>query len=127
MGIDFRKCINLGKYASDIRNALRAQRFGTRSLLGGLGLSSTAAAAGGGALGGGSGDGSLGLASGWLTAQAQVGEVLQLRLRQHKRFRLEDNAQRPLILIGNGSGIAGAHNDIAGPEVAHLIWHAALA
>ena len=52
-------------------------------------------------------DGSLGLASGWLTAQAQVGEVLQLRLRQHKRFRLEDNAQRPLILIGNGSGIAG--------------------
>ncbi|PJC98549.1 oxidoreductase [Janthinobacterium sp. BJB1] len=52
-------------------------------------------------------DGSLGLASGWLTAQAAVGEVVQLRLRQHKRFRLEDNAQRPLILIGNGSGIAG--------------------
>ena len=52
-------------------------------------------------------DGSLGLASGWLTAQAAVGDVVQLRLRQHKRFRLEDNAQRPLILIGNGSGIAG--------------------
>ena len=52
-------------------------------------------------------DGSLGLASGWLTAQAPVGDVVQLRLRQHKRFRLEDNAQRPLILIGNGSGIAG--------------------
>lgn len=52
-------------------------------------------------------DGSLGLASGWLTAQATVGDVVQLRLRQHKRFRLEDNAQRPLILIGNGSGIAG--------------------
>lgn len=52
-------------------------------------------------------DGSLGLASGWLTAQAQVGDVVQLRLRQHRRFRLEDNAQRPLILIGNGSGIAG--------------------
>ncbi|PLY39520.1 oxidoreductase [Janthinobacterium sp. ROICE36] len=52
-------------------------------------------------------DGSLGLASGWLTAQASVGDVVQLRLRQHKRFRLEDNAQRPLILIGNGSGIAG--------------------
>ncbi|MDW3685451.1 hypothetical protein RA280_27665 [Cupriavidus sp. CV2] len=29
--------------------------------------------------------------------------------------------------ICNGSGIAGAHNDIAGPEVAHLIWQAALA
>ena len=52
-------------------------------------------------------DGSLGLASGWLTAQAAVGDVVQLRLRQHKRFRLEDNAQRPLILISNGSGIAG--------------------
>ncbi|MGK5071965.1 sulfite reductase subunit alpha [Janthinobacterium sp. ZB1P44] len=52
-------------------------------------------------------DGSLGLASGWLTAQAAVGDLVQLRLRQHKRFRLEDNAQRPLILIGNGSGIAG--------------------
>ena len=52
-------------------------------------------------------DGSLGLASGWLTAQAAVGDVVQLRLRQHKRFRLEDNSQRPLILIGNGSGIAG--------------------
>ena len=52
-------------------------------------------------------DGSLGLASGWLTAQASVGDVVQLRLRQHKRFRLEGNAQRPLILIGNGSGIAG--------------------
>ena len=52
-------------------------------------------------------DGSLGLASGWLTAQAAVGDVVQLRLRQHKRFRLEDNALRPLILIGNGSGIAG--------------------
>ena len=52
-------------------------------------------------------DGSLGLASGWLTAQASVGDVVQLRLRQHKRFRLEDNAHRPLILIGNGSGIAG--------------------
>ncbi|PMQ11665.1 sulfite reductase subunit alpha [Janthinobacterium sp. AD80] len=52
-------------------------------------------------------DGSLGLASGWLTAQAEVGDVVQLRLRQHRRFRLEDNARRPLILIGNGSGIAG--------------------
>ena len=52
-------------------------------------------------------DGSLGLASGWLTQQAQVGQLVQLRLRQHRRFRLEDNAARPLILIGNGSGIAG--------------------
>ncbi len=52
-------------------------------------------------------DGSHGAASGWLTRQAALGQAVQLRLRQHRRFRLEDNAQRPLILIGNGSGIAG--------------------
>lgn len=52
-------------------------------------------------------DGSPGLASGWLALQAEIGATVQLRLRQHKRFRLEDNAARPLILIGNGSGIAG--------------------
>ncbi|MEC5161423.1 MULTISPECIES: sulfite reductase subunit alpha [unclassified Janthinobacterium] len=52
-------------------------------------------------------DGGLGLASGWLAVQAGIGEPVQLRLRQHRRFRLEDNAARPLILIGNGSGIAG--------------------
>lgn len=52
-------------------------------------------------------DGSLGVASGWLTQAAQPGDLVQLRVRQHRRFRLEDNAGRPLILIGNGSGIAG--------------------
>ena len=52
-------------------------------------------------------DGSLGVASGWLTQAAQPGELVQMRVRQHRRFRLEDNAERPLILIGNGSGIAG--------------------
>jgi len=52
-------------------------------------------------------DGSHGHASGWLCVQAQPGDTVQLRLRQHRRFRLEANAGRPLILIGNGSGIAG--------------------
>ncbi len=52
-------------------------------------------------------DGSLGLASGWLAVQAGIGATVQLRLRPHRRFRLEENAARPLILIGNGSGIAG--------------------
>ena len=52
-------------------------------------------------------DGSHGVASGWLTQQAQVGDSVALRLRPHRRFRLEDNAERHLILIGNGSGIAG--------------------
>ena len=52
-------------------------------------------------------DGSLGLASGWLTQHSAPGDLVQLRLRAHRRFSLEHNAQRPLILIGNGSGIAG--------------------
>lgn len=52
-------------------------------------------------------DGAFGAASGWLTQQAEVGQQIALRLRAHRRFRLEDNASRPLILIGNGSGLAG--------------------
>jgi sulfite reductase (NADPH) flavoprotein alpha-component len=52
-------------------------------------------------------DGSHGVVSGWLTQSAGPGQTVQLRLRQHKRFRLDGNEQRPLILIGNGSGIAG--------------------
>jgi sulfite reductase (NADPH) flavoprotein alpha-component len=52
-------------------------------------------------------DGSSGIASGWLCQEAEEGAQVPLRLRPHRRFRLEDNAARPLILIGNGSGIAG--------------------
>ena len=52
-------------------------------------------------------DGRPGLVSGWLTLQANIGDAIVLRLRQHRRFRLDGNAERPLILIGNGSGIAG--------------------
>ena len=52
-------------------------------------------------------DGSLGQASGWLAVQARIGAVVLLRVRQHRRFRLEGNAAAPLILIGNGTGIAG--------------------
>jgi len=52
-------------------------------------------------------DGRPGLASGWLTAQAHVGEPIALRVRSHASFRIGDNSQRPLILIGNGTGLAG--------------------
>ena len=52
-------------------------------------------------------EGGHGTASGWLALQAGIGDAIGLRLRAHRRFRLEDNAARPLILIGNGSGIAG--------------------
>ena len=52
-------------------------------------------------------DGRLGVASGWLTAQAMLPAEVSLRLRPHRNFRLGDNAARPLILIGNGTGLAG--------------------
>jgi len=51
--------------------------------------------------------GGTGVASGWLCREAPLGATLQMRLRQHSRFRLDGNEHRPLILIGNGSGIAG--------------------
>jgi sulfite reductase (NADPH) flavoprotein alpha-component len=52
-------------------------------------------------------DGLPGAASGWLCAQAGDLDAVRLRVRAHQRFRLGGNAQRPLIAIGNGSGLAG--------------------
>jgi sulfite reductase (NADPH) flavoprotein alpha-component len=52
-------------------------------------------------------DGTVGAASGWLCEQAGVDDPVALRLRAHPRFRLGENAARPLLLIGNGSGLAG--------------------
>ncbi|MGC3982509.1 MAG: sulfite reductase subunit alpha [Steroidobacteraceae bacterium] len=57
-------------------------------------------------------DGTLGLASGWLTELAAIGEVIELRLRAHANFQLGENAQRPLILIGNGTGLAGLRSHL---------------
>ncbi|QOF80695.1 sulfite reductase subunit alpha [Variovorax sp. 38R] len=52
-------------------------------------------------------DGSMGAASGLLTSTLSVGDTVALRLRPHRGFRLEGNENRPLILIGNGTGLAG--------------------
>lgn len=52
-------------------------------------------------------DGTPGLASGWLTEGAPVGAEVDLRLRAHTAFRIGGNAGRPLLLIGNGTGMAG--------------------
>ena len=52
-------------------------------------------------------DGRLGAASGLLTEALPVGGSVPLRIRPHGNFRLGDNAMRPLVLIGNGSGLAG--------------------
>jgi len=52
-------------------------------------------------------DGTPGAASGWLCLCADADDTVRLRLRAHARFRLGQNATRPLIAIGNGSGLAG--------------------
>ena len=48
----------------------------------------------------------LGLGSGWLTEHLTVGDKVHLRIRTNESFHLiSDN--RPIICIGNGTGIAG--------------------
>ena len=51
-------------------------------------------------------DGSLGIASGWLTEHAPVGSSISLRLRRNSGFHLPTEPC-PLILLGNGTGLAG--------------------
>lgn len=50
--------------------------------------------------------GELGLGSGWLTRDAEVSEDVFLRIRSNPNFHLPPQ-DVPLILIGNGTGIAG--------------------
>ncbi len=52
-------------------------------------------------------DGNAGVGSGWLCLEAKEHDRIALRVRQHSRFRLGANAARPLILVGNGTGMAG--------------------
>lgn len=59
-------------------------------------------------------DGSLGMASGWLTQAAELGAPVMLRVRAHTGFRIGGNADRPLILIGNGTGLAGLRGHMRG-------------
>lgn len=69
-------------------------------------------------------DGTPGRASHWLTTDLAVGATLSLQLRAHPGFRLEDNARRPLILIGNGTGLAGlrAHLRTRAAQGQHANW-----
>jgi sulfite reductase (NADPH) flavoprotein alpha-component len=57
-------------------------------------------------------DGTLGAASGLVTSTLAIGDTIALRLRPHRNFRLEGNSQRPLILIGNGTGLAGLRSHL---------------
>ncbi|AYG94983.1 oxidoreductase [Brevundimonas naejangsanensis] len=51
-------------------------------------------------------DGTPGLASGWLTQEAQIGQEVALRVRANRSFHAPP-PEVPIILIGNGTGIAG--------------------
>lgn len=51
-------------------------------------------------------DGGLGLGSGWLTHVAQEGDEIGLRVRSNRNFHAPPD-ERPMILVGNGTGLAG--------------------
>ncbi|BDU17656.1 sulfite reductase subunit alpha [Lysobacter auxotrophicus] len=51
-------------------------------------------------------DGRLGSGSGWLTAHADVGGPVDLRIRRNVAFH-PPRDDRPMILVGNGTGLAG--------------------
>lgn len=51
-------------------------------------------------------DGTPGLASGWLTQGAQIGDEVAMRVRANRGFHAPP-PEAPIILIGNGTGIAG--------------------
>lgn len=62
----------------------------------------------------------VGRVSGWLTAPEALRQPILLRVRAHPNFRLGENAHRPLILVGNGTGLAGlrAHLQLRAQAVA---------
>ncbi len=62
-------------------------------------------------------DGRLGLGSGWLTKHAALGGEVRLRLRRNPGFHPPPD-DRPLILIGNGTGIAGLRAHLKAREAA---------
>lgn len=56
----------------------------------------------------------LGIGSGWLTAHSKIDSPIRLRIRTNAHFHSPE-AACPLILIGNGTGIAGLRAHIANP------------
>lgn len=68
-------------------------------------------------------DGSLGAGSAWLCRDAAVGGEMALRLRENRGFHPPGDA-RPLILIGNGTGLAGLRALLKARAVAgqHRNW-----
>lgn len=62
-------------------------------------------------------DGSVGAASGWLTGDCPIGGALSLRLQANPAFQLPPALRdRPLVLIGNGTGLAGLRAHLQAAE-----------
>jgi len=68
-------------------------------------------------------DGQPGLGSGWLTLHAAPGGEIAARVRTNRSFHAPDD-DRPLILIGNGTGLAGlrAHLKARAAAGRHRNW-----
>ena len=60
-------------------------------------------------------DGTLGVASGWLTEHAATGSEIPLRIRTNSNFHAPEDAG-PIILIGNGTGLAGLRSHLKARE-----------
>jgi sulfite reductase (NADPH) flavoprotein alpha-component len=69
-------------------------------------------------------DGKPGLGSGWLTAHAAEGAEIAARVRTNRAFHGPSD-DRPLILIGNGTGLAGLRAHLkarAAASARHRNW-----
>lgn len=60
-------------------------------------------------------DGTPGLGSGWLTRDLSVGDEIGMRIRTNRSFH-GPAVETPLILIGNGTGLAGLRAHLKGRE-----------
>lgn len=58
-------------------------------------------------------DGTPGVMSGWLTHGLAVGETVPMRIRPNRAFHAP-SAEVPMILIGNGTGLAGLRSHLKG-------------
>ncbi|MEH3048108.1 sulfite reductase flavoprotein subunit alpha [Sphingomonas adhaesiva] len=72
-------------------------------------------------------DGFPGLGSGWLTGGAPMGGIVRARTRRNPSFHAPADPATPLILIGNGTGLAGLlahlrHRAAQGGGPAWLFW-----
>lgn len=64
-------------------------------------------------------DGSLGLGSGWLCQRLALGDTLQMQIRRNPGFHAPA-PETPLLLIGNGTGLAGLLAHLKHREQARL-------